>query len=284
MTTPAPQTRVAPPRSREEPNRSDLRPGDGPKPSGPHAAIANGRAVRPPVPDSMSAVHPATNAVTRRDLLRAGLPLGLGVVGLSFVAATGAWSTAHARVASATGEGRLAVTPSMTEGPYYPEQWSGEPSVSLRRPGLGAPAKPMTLAGRVIGTDGRPLAGARVEIWQCDAYGRYHHSRDSRPDERDPDFAGYGWQFADADGGYRFETIRPVPYPGRTPHVHVLVAARGRHLLTSQIFMPDEAEANRADFLYRRLAGDARALLTATLDGTVAGEPVVRFDLVVAPA
>jgi len=154
-------------------------------------------------------------------------------------------------------------TPAMTEGPFYPERFSAQPSPRLVL-GASADAVPLRLEGRVIDPQGEGVAGARVEIWQCDAGGRYHHSRDSGVQERDPNFAGFGWMLTDASGRYGFDTIRPVPYPGRTPHIHVAVVAGGRRRLVTQAFVEGEA-GNATDMLYRRLPPQARALLTVRL-------------------
>src|SRR5919202_470204 len=81
--------------------------------------------------------------------------------------------------------------------------------------------------GRVLDRHGGPLPGLLVEVWQCDAHGRYLARGDSswfaRRPARDPGFQGYGRTLTDAGGGYRFRTIRPVPYPGRRRHIHCQV-------------------------------------------------------------
>jgi protocatechuate 3,4-dioxygenase beta subunit len=82
------------------------------------------------------------------------------------------------------------------------------------------------LAGRVLDPEGRPVRGVRVEIWQCDAFGVYHHARD-RCGPADANFQGFGQTTVDDQGAYRFRTIEPVPYPGRTPHIHLKVAGPG---------------------------------------------------------
>lgn len=158
----------------------------------------------------------------------------------------------------------LAPTPAMTEGPFYPPAFTAEPARRLYRGTAPAFGRPMRLAGRVVDVQGRPLAGARIEIWQCDARGHYHHPRDRGADNRDPDFAGFGWQAVDAGGRYGFATIVPVPYPGRTPHVHVRIRHQGRILLTSQIFLPEEVTANDEDFLWRSLSPSDRARVAGT--------------------
>lgn len=172
-------------------------------------------------------------------------------------------------------------TPTLTEGPFYPERFSDQPSPSLLLGPQPAGAKPLRLTGRVLRTDGGAVAGARVEIWQCDALGRYHHSRDSRPESRDPGFAGYGWVLADAQGEYAFETIRPVPYPGRTPHIHLAVVVDGRRQLVTQIFI-DGDPGNAGDFLYRRMSAAARERVTMRVEAVGQGGLAGRFEVVLA--
>jgi protocatechuate 3,4-dioxygenase, beta subunit len=135
----------------------------------------------------------------------------------------------------------LPPTPRQTAGPFYPAEFPPEIDEDLalvagRAPAAGA----ITLVGgRVLAADGRPLAGATVEIWQCDASGRYHHPADRRG-PADPGFQGYGRTRSDAEGGYRFRTIRPAPYPGRTPHIHFRVVAPGLPPLVTQMYVADE--------------------------------------------
>ncbi len=170
-----------------------------------------------------------------------------------------------------------AATPSMTEGPFYPERFTPAPAPSLVRGRIdGVPL--LRLEGTVRDGAGNPLPGARVEIWQCDAFGRYHHSRDGRPDDRDPHFAGFGWTLADAQGRYAFDTIRPQPYSGRTPHIHLAVLVEGRRRLVTQVFVEGDP-GNAGDFLYRMLPEAARRRLTVAL--VPAGRGLAgRFDVV----
>ena len=170
-------------------------------------------------------------------------------------------------------------TPRLTDGPFYPVAFDRNPTTTLIVGPLQASARPLQLSGRVVDRGGRPIAGARVEIWQCDALQHYRHPADAGG-VLDKGFAGFGWQLGGADGRYSFETIRPVPYPGRTPHIHVKVRLEGRTLLSSQIFMPDEEPLNRADSLWRNLGGDGQPLALATLERR-AGREAARFDIVV---
>lgn len=230
---------------------------------------------RPDVPRKPAQVVAAVNAVGQaaptltasQGRRVAALRIGRGALAIAATAASAAalWRPrpARARVIGDAGA-PLAPTPALTEGPFYPPMFSATPARRLYRgatPGLGTA---MQLAGRIVDTTGRPLAGARIEIWQCDARGHYHHPRDRGADDRDPDFLGFGWQPADAGGRYAFATIVPVPYPGRTPHVHVRVRQDGRTVLTSQIFLPEQLEANTADFLWRSLTPADRARVAGT--------------------
>lgn len=118
-------------------------------------------------------------------------------------------------------------TPKQTEGPFYPTGFPADVDndlVQVRGQQARALGEVLHLKGRVIGVDGRPLAGTLVEIWQCDARGFYDHPRQPGRDRRDVAFQGYGRIMADAQGRYSFRTLKPVAYPGRTPHIHLKVA------------------------------------------------------------
>jgi protocatechuate 3,4-dioxygenase beta subunit len=168
-------------------------------------------------------------------------------------------------------------TPAQTEGPFYPVALPADTDADLlhngtRNYGQGQPA---WVEGVVSDLQGRPLAGAQVEIWQCDQAGHYHHPGDGN--RADPSFQGFGRVAVDAAGRYRFRTIRPVPYTGRTPHIHVKVKLDRRELLTTQLYVEGDPD-NERDFLWRKLGAD-RALVTvpfrAGSDGVRAEFPIV---------
>ena len=162
-----------------------------------------------------------------------------------------------------------APTPRLTEGPFYPTSFPRDTDADLTRiEGRASAAKGTILdvSGRVLDRSGAPRAGARVEIWQCDAQGEYHHVGGR---EADPNFQGFGAALTDADGRYAFRTIRPVPYPGRTPHIHFNVLEGGKRRLTSQMFIEGEP-GNARDGLYRQLGREAR-LVTMRLEDAGAG-------------
>jgi protocatechuate 3,4-dioxygenase beta subunit len=126
-------------------------------------------------------------------------------------------------------------TPALTEGPYFtpdsPKRRSIVPA--------GAAGTRLTLTGRVLRTNGRPVANALIDWWQCDARGVYDND-------------GYrfrGHQFTDARGRYTLGSVVPGIYPGRTRHIHVKVQAPRGRVLTTQLFFPGVA-ANRSDGIY----------------------------------
>ena len=163
----------------------------------------------------------------------------------------------------------LIPTPQQTTGPFYPLSYPDDSDNDLVHvAGHAEPAKGTVIrvAGRIVDRAGRPLAGARVEIWQCDANGRYHNVRDGggeRP--RDDDFQGFGRSIADDQGRYSFVTIRPVPYPGRTPHIHFAVAAPALPPFVTQMYVAGETLNDRDPVL--QSVGDpaARARLIVPL-------------------
>ncbi|MGF1641529.1 MAG: hypothetical protein ACFCUO_11330 [Rhodospirillales bacterium] len=180
----------------------------------------------------------------------------------------------------------LTPTPRQTAGPFYPRTKPLDSDADLVTvAGRSEPAKGTVthVAGRILDPDGRPLPGALVEIWQCDAFGAYHHPRDGGG--RDPGFQGYGRTESAPDGGYRFRTIRPVPYPGRTPHIHFAVTAPGRPPLITQMYVEGEP-LNDGDFLLRRITDPAAraAVLVALAPApeVEAGALAGVFDIVLA--
>ena len=168
----------------------------------------------------------------------------------------------------------LQPTPRSTEGPFYPQSLPADTDADLTRvEGRADRARgtPLEVSGRVLDRGGRPRAGARVEIWQCDAGGRYHHV--GEPEQvLDPGFQGFGAVTTDAEGRYRFRTIKPVPYPGRTPHIHFTVVEGGKRRLTSQMYIEGEP-GNARDGLYRSLGRDAErvTMKLAQAAGTLQG-------------
>jgi protocatechuate 3,4-dioxygenase beta subunit len=133
-------------------------------------------------------------------------------------------------------------TPWQTEGPFFPDKLPSDTDNDLVTVGdrRGTAAGQVThLRGSIVDVRGRPMAGALVEIWQVDANGVYLHSAD-RHAKRDAGFQGYGRFITGPSGEYYFRTIKPVPYPGRTPHIHFKVSAQGRSAFTTQCYVQGE--------------------------------------------
>ncbi len=176
------------------------------------------------------------------------------------------------------------ITPGAAEGPFYP-------APDMRRADIDndlvkiagrveeAGGEIVHVKGQLMTGDGAPLAGRRVEIWQCDVNGKYLHPGDDRTVPSDEAFQGFGHDITDDSGRYRFRTIRPTPYPGRTPHIHVKVLDGERELLTTQFYIDGHPD-NARDSLYRRMSEDQAKSVSMTFrDGPDAPEAIV--DIVV---
>lgn len=153
----------------------------------------------------------------------------------------------------------LTPTPAQTEGPFYPRELPLDRDNDLATV-TGAPAGAKGTIAHVFGTvrdeQGRVVTGTRVEIWQCNAFGKYHDARDRRDAPLDPGFQGFGETTTDAQGRWRFRTIRPVVYPGRTPHIHFAIVPQGGTKLVTQMYVAGEA-GNARDGVYRSIRDEA---------------------------
>ena len=199
-----------------------------------------------------------------------------------------------AALALITGAPRLALaqkaalepTPRDAEGPFYPVRFPADVDSDLAQVqgrAKGARGTLLYLSGRVLAPDGSALSGTKVELWQCDALGRYHHV-DGDPGERDDNFQGYGVATADADGRYAFRTIRPVPYGGRPPHLHFkLTHARARTLTTQLYPRGESAERGFGFGLSDRSARARLELEIGKAAGRESGALAARYDFVLPP-
>ena len=206
---------------------------------------------------------------TRRRLLR------MAAVGSVFAAPAGVFAE------------ELAKTFAQTEGPFFPDALplDTDNDLIVINDSLDPSVGEITwLSGRVLDTTGRPLRNVLVEIWQCDANGAYLHSRSGNAENRDANFQGYGSFVTGLKGEYGFRTIKPVPYPGRTPHIHFKLTRGGDHLLTTQCYVGGH-EQNSRDGIYRRIPDDGRrASVTVEfvpVEGSRIGELAAAFDIVV---
>lgn len=180
----------------------------------------------------------------------------------------------------------LARTPRLTEGPFYPDKLplDTDNDLLILNDSLNMAVGEIThLSGRVLDDRGKAVAGAVVEIWQVDGQGAYLHSRGEGDKPRDANFQGFGRFLTNRQGEYYFRTIKPVPYPGRTPHIHFAVNQNGRRTLSTQLFIAGEKQ-NERDGLYRRLGKEGQKLLTCqfkSIKDSKLAELQAEFNLVI---
>src|SRR5579872_5727411 len=210
-------------------------------------------------------------AFGRRGFLGAGLGAGL-VLGTAAFTVRGAFAE------------QLTRTPRLTEGPFYPPKLPLDTDNDLLvindniTPAVGEVTH---LTGRILSPSGEPLRNAVVEIWQCDAKGVY--IAQGNASGKDANFQGFGRFLTSSSGEYYFRTIKPVPYPGRTPHIHVKVKKGGKELLTTQLFINGHAQ-NKSDGVFRGLRDAVERELVLVdfkpLKESKAGELSANFDIV----
>ncbi len=181
---------------------------------------------------------------------------------------------------------QLTQTPRQTEGPFYPNKMPLDTDNDLLvindtlTPAVGAVTY---LSGRILDSRGEPIRGAVVEIWQVDNNGAYIHTGSVNRDKRDANFQGFGRFLTGSTGDYLFRTIKPVPYPGRTPHIHVAVKVKGQEKVTTQCYIKGEPQNERDGIL--RSIGDVKARNSVIVDfapikTSRLGELAARFDIV----
>ena len=181
----------------------------------------------------------------------------------------------------------LVATPGQTEGPFYPVAFPPDMDndlVRLTGQATQALGQVIHVAGRVTDTRGQPKPGSMIEIWQCDANGVYRHPRAAGQGRIDQAFQGYGRTQVDGQGRYRFRTIRPVPYPGRTPHIHFAVHVPGQGRLVTQMYIEGEPLNSRDGVLSSIRDPRARRSVIVPLVSWQSPEPGALhgiFDIVV---
>ena len=176
------------------------------------------------------------------------------------------------------------VTPEQMQGPFYPLEFPLDKDSDLTtfagREGV-AFGQIVTVSGQVLDANGRPQSSARVEIWQVNGHGRYHHQNDSSPNPIDPNFQGYGVVLTDGDGRYSFRTVKPVAYPGRAPHIHFAITPPSGRKLITQMYVAGARE-NDKDFLLSGIRDKAqRASLIVSFEAVRGGgEQAGEFNIV----
>jgi len=181
---------------------------------------------------------------------------------------------------------QLIRTPAQTEGPFYPDHLplDTDNDLLIVNDSLTSAVGEVTwLSGRILDARGEPMRNALVEIWQCDANGVYLHSRSDSGAKRDAHFQGFGRFLTGSSGEYVFRTIKPVPYPGRTPHIHFAVKTKGRDKFTTQCYIQGEPRNERDGVLagIRDPKAKQSVIIPFTpLKNSPAGKLMTRFDIV----
>lgn len=211
---------------------------------------------------------------------------------LEMAAALGCLALTHPLRSVLAQEAARPITPMQTMGPFYPvlRPLDHDMDLTVLKGKRGhAQGKLIHLTGRVLDSRGEPVRGARVELWQANARGRYDHPADVNTAPLDPNFQGFGVQVTDREGRYRFKTIKPGAYPinpknpdnVRPPHIHFDVTGR-RTRLTTQMYFPDEP-LNETDVIFKKLGPDQGAALAKVLPLTKDLEPdslLISWDIV----
>lgn len=174
------------------------------------------------------------------------LGLSAGLAGMSAFGAFATFANAAQKL----------TTPSQMRGPFYPRKFPLDKDFDLTQvaghDGV-AFGEIVTVSGRVTDVDGQPLGAVMIEIWQVNGYGRYHHEADDSSKPLDPNFQGYGAVATDAQGRYRFRTVKPIAYPGRAPHIHFALTPKTGSPLVTQMYVAG-AKENANDFLLRGIS------------------------------
>ncbi len=162
-------------------------------------------------------------------------------------------------------------TPEVGMGPFYPMLKPLDTDADLTaiagKSGR-AEGKIVHVTGRVFDRKGKPVAGARIEIWQANTHGRYAHPSDPNTAPLDPNFQGFAVLTTDSEGRYRFKTIKPGAYPispteQRPPHIHFDVEGKANRLV-SQMFFPNEP-LNEKDALFLDLRSQSEKTAAAVI-------------------
>jgi protocatechuate 3,4-dioxygenase beta subunit len=206
---------------------------------------------------------------TRRNFLGS---TAFGIVGASVLFTPGVFAE------------QLQQTPHQTEGPFYPTKLplDTDNDLLIINSGITPAVGEIThLTGRVLNVKGEPIRNAVVEIWQCDNHGVYLHPGSDNAGKRDPNFQGFGRFVTSSTGEYYFRTIKPVPYPGRTPHIHFIVKQGDKRMLTTQMYVKGHPQ-NPGDGIYRGLQQRSNAVTVAfnPLKESKLGELTAHFELV----
>jgi protocatechuate 3,4-dioxygenase beta subunit len=197
---------------------------------------------------------------------------------------------------------RLEHTLSEVTGPSFASGWAGAELTDLTKPtGSEALGQRIIVAGRVLDEDDKPVPRTLVELWQCNAAGRYIHELDQHDAPLDPNFVGAGQTVTNDKGEYRFLTIQPGAYPWRNTHnawrpahIHFSVFGGGfASRLVTQMYFPgdpllaldpiflstaSEAARNRLISSYEPTLSEAEWALGYRFDIVLRGREATPFE------
>src|SRR5215212_11881448 len=221
----------------------------------------------------VSMISPLPIVSSRRGFLR-NVGVGVATVAASHFWTPGAFAD------------ELVRTPPQTEGPFYPDHLPLDTDNDLIvindaiTPAIGEITH---LSGRLLDSRGEPLRNVLVEIWQVDNNGAYLHSGTSNRDKRDKNFQGFGRFLTGSTGEYYFRTVKPVAYPGRTPHIHFAIKLKGREKFTTQCYVKGHP-GNEKDGVLRGIkdekAKESVIVDFAPMKNSRIGELAAKFDIV----
>jgi protocatechuate 3,4-dioxygenase beta subunit len=210
---------------------------------------------------------------TRRQFLKGTTITAAGLALPSFWSVRGAFAEA------------LSLTPAQMEGPFYPDRLPLDTDNDLLtiNDGITPAVGELThLTGHVLDAAGNPLRNALVEIWQVDGNGVYLHTADTHAN-RDANFQGFGRFLTGSSGEYYFRTVKPVPYPGRTPHIHFKVKRSGEREFITQCYIKDHPQ-NERDGIYRSIrepkARESVSIEFTPVKDSKLGELAAKFDII----
>lgn len=190
--------------------------------------------------------------MTKHILMSRRALVGAGLASAGLVAATGARAVQS-----------KALTAESPMGPFFPltvPADSDSDLTMLKGHSKRALGQVIEITGRILDQKGNAISGARLDLWQANAAGRYAHPADPATAPLDPDFQGFASIVSDAKGEWRVVTVKPAGYDSpighRPPHIHFDI--RGRtHRNVAQLYFPEDAEGNAKDLLYKALGDQA---------------------------
>ena len=214
----------------------------------------------------------SSKKISRRKLFKLGFGAAAGAIGSKLFA-------------HEPKDSNCIATPKETSGPFYPTKDQPDKDVDLtivNGTSGRAEGEIIYVKGQVLDDKCHPVAGALVEIWQANKWGRYHHESDPNPAPLDPNFQGWGQAKTDEKANYSFKTIFPGAYPAspewtRTPHIHFKVSKRGYHEVITQMYFAGQ-ELNETDRLILAMPkAESEKLIVKLEHAPTSSEPGARL-------